>query len=230
MIAKGFGRRTKQLSEAVKDGGKVVVYVMSRDQRVADNYALLAAQADAAERNLQVVVLFNLYATTGVRARQHYEFMVGGLKEVKQSLDDKNIPFTMLNESTQIDALNLLHEQLPLAAIYFDYSPLNRPRSERDRATEQFSIPIYMVDTHNIVPVWQASDKREYAARTIRPKLHKMAEDFLEEPPELKKQSGIDVSLNSISFADALEHIQAKKRGNLELAFTPGETAANERL
>jgi deoxyribodipyrimidine photo-lyase len=42
-----------------------------------------------------------------------------------------------------------------------------------------------MVDTHNIVPLWETSDKLEYAARTIRPKIHKKLDNFLEEFPEV---------------------------------------------
>jgi deoxyribodipyrimidine photo-lyase len=32
-------------------------------------------------------------------------------------------------------------------------------------------VPFHEVDAHNVVPVWVASDKREYGARTIRPKV-----------------------------------------------------------
>lgn len=33
--------------------------------------------------------------------------------------------------------------------------------------------------------VWETSDKREYAARTIRPKVHRNLSTFLEEFPDL---------------------------------------------
>lgn len=39
------------------------------------------------------------------------------------------------------------------------------------------SIPVWQVDAHNIVPCWIASDKLEYGARTIRPKIHKVYKD-----------------------------------------------------
>jgi deoxyribodipyrimidine photo-lyase len=41
------------------------------------------------------------------------------------------------------------------------------------------------VDAHNVVPLWRASDKQEYGARTIRPKIHRYLNDFLEAYPEL---------------------------------------------
>ena len=42
---------------------------------------------------------------------------------------------------------------------------------------------IHQVDAHNIVPVWVASDKIEYAARTIRPKIHNHLGTFLVDFP-----------------------------------------------
>jgi deoxyribodipyrimidine photo-lyase len=49
------------------------------------------------------------------------------------------------------------------------------------------SIPVCEVDTHNIVPVWVASDKREYGARTIRRKIQDKLPEFLVEFPELPR-------------------------------------------
>ena len=37
---------------------------------------------------------------------------------------------------------------------------------------DRLSIPMHQVDAHNVVPVWEASDKKETAARTIRKKIH----------------------------------------------------------
>lgn len=37
---------------------------------------------------------------------------------------------------------------------------------------DRLSIPMHQVDAHNVVPVWDASDKKETAARTIRKKIH----------------------------------------------------------
>ena len=38
------------------------------------------------------------------------------------------------------------------------------------------------------MPVWIASDHAEFAARTIRPKIHKLLPQFLTEFPKVKKQ------------------------------------------
>jgi deoxyribodipyrimidine photo-lyase len=40
---------------------------------------------------------------------------------------------------------------------------------------------MYVVDTHNLVPVWVTSEKREVGAYTIRPKIHKKLADYSNE-------------------------------------------------
>ncbi len=39
---------------------------------------------------------------------------------------------------------------------------------------------MHEVDTHNVVPVWEASDKKETGARTIRKKIHTKLPIYLE--------------------------------------------------
>ena len=45
----------------------------------------------------------------------------------------------------------------------------------------------YQVDAHNVVPVWETSDKQEYAARTIRNKIMGKLGEFLTEFPPVVK-------------------------------------------
>ena len=48
---------------------------------------------------------------------------------------------------------------------------------------------VVQVDAHNIVPVWIASDHIEYAARTIRPKIHGHLKHYLTEFPSVDAQT-----------------------------------------
>jgi deoxyribodipyrimidine photo-lyase len=47
------------------------------------------------------------------------------------------------------------------------------------------TIAVAQVDGHNIVPVWETSDKQEYAARTIRKKINSKLGEFLTYFPEV---------------------------------------------
>lgn len=44
---------------------------------------------------------------------------------------------------------------------------------------------ILQVDAHNVVPCWVASDKQEYAARTIRGKITRNLPTYLVDFPEM---------------------------------------------
>ena len=61
-----------------------------------------------------------------------------------------------------------------------------------------FLVNLFQVDAHNVVPVWETSDKQEYAARTIRNKVTSKLDKFLTDfPPvvkhDIKPTSGVVV-------------------------------------
>ena len=57
------------------------------------------------------------------------------------------------------------------------------------------------VDSHNIIPCWQASPKLEYGARTIRPKIHNQMREFLTEfPPVIKHPHAGKASIKVTSY------------------------------
>lgn len=45
---------------------------------------------------------------------------------------------------------------------------------------------IHEVDAHNVVPVWVASGKLEYSAKTIRGKINKLIPEYLIDFPTLQ--------------------------------------------
>ena len=48
-------------------------------------------------------------------------------------------------------------------------------------------VPVAEVDAHNVVPAWVASEKQEYAARTIRKKINGRLTDFLTDFPTVEE-------------------------------------------
>lgn len=152
---------------------------MSRDQRTHDNHALIAAQKHALELKLPLAVVFCLYPKNGVRAKEHYEFMLAGLRTVEQSLAECNIPLIVLIGNPYERLSAAVHHYQP-AAVYFDFNPLTGPRKLVERIAK--IAPTVVVDTHNVVPVRIASDKQEYAARTLRPKVHHFLPFYMQEP------------------------------------------------
>ena len=79
-------KRVRVISEAKNfpDDSKGILYWMSREQRVQDNWSLLYAQKLALKQNLPLHVCFCLVPTFLGATYRHYYFMLEGLKEVEQ--------------------------------------------------------------------------------------------------------------------------------------------------
>jgi deoxyribodipyrimidine photo-lyase len=211
--------------------GKCVLYVMSRDQRVKDNQALLCAQKHAIAKNLPLAVVFCLQESSGVRSREHYEFMLEGLKQVEKDLKKLSIPFIMLIGSPK-ERLEATFQHLRPDSVYFDFNPLRGPRKLQDYFSKgDFSA--YVVDTHNVVPIWVTSEKREVGAYTIRPKIHKKLGEYLLEPEQVIKHPAnwpgdvrIIKELSGI-IQSVLDKIEPS---GIAVEFKTGEFAARDSL
>ena len=68
-----------------------------------------------------------------------------------------------------------------------DFSPLREVRGWKEEICKRVSdsVSIHEVDAHNVVPVWVASDKLEYSARTIRSKINNLLPKYLIDFPRL---------------------------------------------
>lgn len=179
------GRRVRQLN-AVNFAGGSVVYWMSRDQRVHDNWALLYAQKLAVESKVPLAVVFCLVPEyLGATIRQ-YGFMLDGLSEVQKDLESKAVPF-FLETGDPASKLPTFLKRHKAGALVTDFNPLRVNRSWKNKVAAKIFIPFYEVDAHNIVPVWTASQKQEFAAYTIRPRITRLLQEFLVEFPGIKK-------------------------------------------
>lgn len=180
-------RREQQLNEGVTYFGGPVIYWMSRDQRVRDNWALIKAMQLAESRQSSVAVVFCLIPDYPSASKQHFRFMTEGLSDVDHELEDLGIPFFMLS-GDPVEELSKFIKQVGAGAVVTDFSPLKFHRNLKEKLTESVNIPVIEVDAHNIVPCRIASHKVEFAARTIRPKINGMLDQFLVEFPELRRQ------------------------------------------
>ena len=220
-------KRAKKLVQAEEQKGPVV-YWMSRDQRVNDNWALLFALELAQTNDSPMGVAFCLSPQfLGATSRQ-YHFMLRGLKEVEQNLKHLNIPFFLIHGNPEKEIPYFLNDN-DACALVSDFSPLRINRDWKKKVAEQVEVSFYEVDAHNIVPCWFASPKQEWAAYSFRPKVHRLLAEFLEEFPVPQKHP----------FpwkADVENDWQAAERSVKADAFSkvnwiePGEREAREHL
>ncbi len=177
-------KRVNKLNrEPVVDGP--VVYWMSRDQRVRDNWALLYAQEKALERAKPLVVIFCLAPFFLGATIRHYRFMLKGLAEVEKDLRELGIMFFLLTGDPGREAL-LFCREVQAGVLVGDFSPLRINDSWKASVIEKLPVAFFEVDAHNIVPCRLVSAKQEYAAYTFRPKINKLLPAFLTDIPPLK--------------------------------------------
>jgi deoxyribodipyrimidine photo-lyase len=218
--------------KAVSTKGECVIYVMSRDQRVGYNHALLAAQKHALIKKLPLAVVFCLYPKVKNASREHYDFLLDGLRGVEGRLKDLNIPLmTVIGDP--YDKLSAVFNHTKPDAVYFDFSPLRGPMNLQKSLAEGHEISMYQVDTHNVVPTRVVSQKMEVGAYTLRPKIHKLLSTYLVAPEEIvphpSSWPGTIQSLASLNV-HINEMLADLPSNGTTHDFESGETAGKERL
>ena len=108
--------------------------------------------------------------------------MLKGLQEVENELSKYNIPFFLLSGKPEEQIPDFL-KQINASILISDFDPLKIKRIWKRDVAKKITIPFYEVDAHNIVPCFYVSDKIEFAAYTIRPKIHKALIEFMDEFP-----------------------------------------------
>jgi deoxyribodipyrimidine photo-lyase len=213
-------QRTRLLNSK-EEGRGPIIYWMSRDQRVHDNYSLLFAQELALKRRQNLYVIFN---QTGnfKRVKDHqFNFMVKGLELLSAELRNYNIPFFFLSGNPEAEIPKFLNET-NAGILVTDFDPIRIKKSRKRGIAKKINIQFYESDAHNIVPCWIASGKLEYGAYTIRPKINRLLPVYLEEYPKIKIMPDLNfikgTSLEKVWIGNSIE--------KETLSIAPGETAA----
>ncbi|KAH1115609.1 hypothetical protein J1N35_008987 [Gossypium stocksii] len=211
-----------------------VVYWMFRDQRLKDNWALIHAVDQANKANVSVAIAFNLFDQfLGAKARQ-LGFMLTGLRELQKSIEHTQIPF-FLFQGTAEETIPKFLGECKASLLVTDFSPLRQIRKCKDEICKRVSdsVTIHEVDAHNVVPVWVASDKLEYSAKTIRGKINKLIPEYLIDFPTLQppNKNWDDATDWFIDWDGLIADVLRNGAEVPEIEWCePGETAAMEVL
>jgi len=159
--------------------GRCVVYWMQRSQRAVDNPALdVAIDAGNALRK-PVVAFFGLHAFVERANLRHYQFLVEGLPELATGLARRGVGF-VLRRFPDHRLLPFLHEVKP-ALVVGDENPLRQMEGWRRTVAGALRVPLWTVDADVVVPSALLL-KEQYAARTIRPRIHARLDECLVTP------------------------------------------------
>ena len=192
--------RIQQLNDQEVKDGAYVLYWMQNSQRTEYNHALEYAVQQANELEQRLLVCFGLMDDYPEANARHYTFMLEGLQEVETSLKERNIKFVVQKGSPDEVALRLGEDA---SLIVCDRSYLRKQREWRETVADKAKCRVVQVETDVVVPVELVSDKKEYAARTIRPKIQKHLYKFLVElnttPVDKSSKS---MSVDGLDFSD----------------------------
>jgi len=220
-----------QKAEA-NEAGDYLLYWMSLSFRTHWNYALEYAVGLAEQHDSQVVVLVNLELTQKQFTERHIRFVLEGLQEVEESLAERQIKFVFRKEKLAESIKDLEKNAIGIVTDF----PYLEEEVERLQACQNATVlPLTAVEGNVVVPVESASDKQEYAARTIRSKLMEQYQHYLTKPrsSEVPKASqNLSIRSDSLKNVDELvgDFRYSEHTKPIESDYQGGWSEAKKRL
>lgn len=178
--------------------GHYVLYWMQSSQRSEFNYSLELAIQKANELGNPLLVVFALVDSYPEANYRHYQFMLEGLNEVTNSLKKRKIKM-VIQYGDPIQIVKKLNEKSSI--LILDRCYLRVDKKWQNEVVKESDCKVIRVESNSVVPVEVASDKSEYSARTIRPKIKKQLNNFLIDlrTTPIEKYS-LNLSVNTISL------------------------------
>lgn len=197
------------LNDQTLHPGHFVLYWMQAAQRAQSNPALEYASARANELGVPLLAVFGLTADFPEANLRHYVFMLEGLRETQQALAKRGVRLIVRRQAPDQAALALADEACLLVT---DRGYLCLQKQWRSSVARQAPCPVVQVETEVVTPVEVVSDKEEYAARTLRPRLHRQLTDYLHPLRQTRLQhTSLDWPGESLDLSDPLALAQALK-------------------
>ena len=169
-------RVTKRTRGAPDPDGACVVYWMQRAQRAWDNPALDTAVALGNALGKPVVVFFGLHSGVERANLRHYRFLAEGVPDIAAGLRRRRVGFVLRRPPGH--RLVPFVDEVRASIVIGDENPLRQAESWRERLSLDLRVPLWTVDADVVVPS-ALIEKEQYAARTIRPRIHRHLAPFL---------------------------------------------------
>jgi deoxyribodipyrimidine photo-lyase len=171
--------RILHLNDREPDGdGRFVLYWMQASQRAVHNPALEHAVQLANEHAVPLVVAATVIADYPEASARHFSFMLGGLGRALRAVDARGATVRVVS-GPPVESVSTLAKDSAL--VVCDRGYLRHQRTWRSDLADALDVPLVQVEGDVVVPVDEASDKQETAARTIRKKINSRRDEYLVE-------------------------------------------------
>ena len=199
--------RVRHLNEReISEDGDYVLYWMQEAQRAEHNHALEYAAQKANELDRRLLVAFGLTSNYPEANARHLAFLLEGLQVAEEALKERGIKLVVREGPPDEVVLDLAKEA---SLVVCDMSYLRLQKEWREKVAEGAGCLVTQVETEVVVPVDLASDKREHAARTLRPKIWEHLQEYLVElrPTGVQKRS-LNMSVEGLNLSNVGEILE----------------------
>jgi deoxyribodipyrimidine photo-lyase len=210
--------------------GKYVLYWMQSSQRAEYNHALEYALTQANDLSLPLLVAFGLMDDYPDANLRHYTFMLQGLQDAQKTLVKRGIKMVVQHGNPADVAIKLSKDA---ALVVVDRGYLRPAKSWREKAAKEMPCKLIQIETDVVVPVDSVSDHAEFAARTIRPKITKQFDKFIQplEKVPVKKKS-LDLDMSGLDLSDVTKLAESLKLDKsvlpVDTLYSGGQTTARK--
>jgi len=221
--------RIQKLNNHDQGKGEYVLYWMEQSQRAQWNHALQYAINVANQLEISVLVVFTFNKFYQKLYLRQVHFMLSGLKETQAELAKADIKLSVIS-CQELEPITELAKQA--AIVVCDRGYLRHQVKWRKDLAKNLDCQLIQVESDVLVPIEKVSNKKEYAARTIRPKITKHLEDFIVKPEETRiKKSSSKIEINeelNLSDIDTIikNHKIDQSVGKVAQFFESGTDAA----
>ncbi len=190
--------RIKRLNHNNTQDNRYVLYWMQSSQRIDCNLALEYAILEANKLNKPILTFFGVTPTFPEANLRHCNFMLEGLRETSNSLSEIGIKAAILGKSPEKGAVELARKA---CIVVVDKGYLRTLKNWYKHVAENIKCPLIQVEDNVVVPIEEASEKEEYSAATIRPKIAARRTRFLSQPTKTSpKRDSLSLETDSLDL------------------------------
>lgn len=217
--------------------GEYVLYWMQINRRAEANHALAHAIHLANQRKLPILVYEGLTCSYREANDRIHTFLLENVPDTAAALEKMGVGYVFYLRARKNDPDDILYRLAEkAAALVTDDFPVFIVREHLERVPQKLKIPCLAVDSSTVVPM-NHFEKREWAAYTIRPKIHKVLRKHLQAwempKPVVRFTLPLPEYARQVSAAEIpalVAGCDINHRIPISTAFRGGSTAARKRL
>lgn len=220
------------------DQGQYVAYWMQGANRLHFNHALEEAIEQANATKLPLLIITVLDTTYKHIQDREWYWLYGGAKYIAQECAKIKIQHLAFQGAT-VAKLKKFFTEHPPRLVITDQGYTPWARAWRRDLGQSLNCGLIAVDTNLVIPIRVASNKQEWGAYTLRPKIHKLLPSFLKPLKNstlINHDTAVPGAQTEIDWQMSLESLVFKnsrpqsKRAGIVHTFEPGEAEAQKVL